>query len=138
MKKKYYKVVSVNDKKQALTSYIFDCFNKVTYKVGEWVDAPDNSRLFVFDSLESAMAFAWNDQQIYECEIVGGITGYGWIGGYSSDPFRFWEEINNILKRKKKVDFDEIRKKYTLCDTRSVLAKKVKLVKLVRSFKRTV
>ena len=125
MKKKYYKVVfSRLDKMGSATLFGKD----VNYKVGEWVSAPQNTRLFVFDNKKQAKAFAIApDHFIYECQIIGGIHGQGCA--IARLKARFWKQINSILQQKKKVDFDTL--KIPLFATACVLAKKVKLIKKI-------
>lgn len=104
--------------------------NYVFYKVGEWTDAPGNTRLFVFDNLEDARKFRSFGEVIFECEIVGGVKFFG--ANCRSNNNEFWEIFNNILLKKKKVTKEKFKKaNIRLAEVDAVLAKKVKLLKCV-------
>ena len=123
--KKHYKVVS-----KSLWSARAIGRSAVRYKIGEWVNAPENTRLFVFDSLEEARKFREGDSEdIYECEIKGGIKlpGCLWVGSESE----FWEKFNIKIKNKEKITREYMEKKVDLAETPAVLVKSVKLKKLV-------
>lgn len=125
--KKYYKLVrtAYDD---SLKSY---AGGDLEYKLNEWTIAPDDTRLFVFDNLETAKEHAFPySYELYECEIVGGIKGFG--AYYYSDNSSFWKLFNKKVKSKKKIiftkqEFDNI----PLADMSAVLCKKVKLTKKV-------
>ena len=123
--KKHYKVVSKN----LWSARAIGCM-AVRYKIGEWVDAPENTRLFVFDSLKEARKF--HDRQsecIYECEVKGGIKlpGCALISSINA----FWEKFNAKIKNKEKITREYMVKKFNLAETPAVLVKSVKLKKLV-------
>lgn len=48
----------------------------VTYKVNQWVDAPRNTRLFTFSTLELAKEFRWTGEIIYICLIKDYVQFY--------------------------------------------------------------
>lgn len=125
--KKYYKVVRNDWVNRGLISARS---GNVQYKVGEWVNAPENTRLFVFDSLQKAKEFC-RDQpdEIYECQIKGGVKGFG--AYRSSDNETFWKMFNAIISKKKKFSMEEIEKHIILSFTPAILAKSVKLTKKV-------
>jgi hypothetical protein len=121
--KKHYKVVS----KSLWSARAIRC--AVKYKIGEWVDAPENTRLFVFDSLKEARKFYdCQFEDIYECEVKGGIKflGCAWAGAISA----FWERFNTKIKNKEKITREYMTKKVGLAETPAVLVKSVKLKKL--------
>lgn len=123
--KKHYKVVT----KDFWSARAFGR-TAVKYKIGEWVDAPGNTRLFVFDSLEEARKFyEWDSEDIYECEVKGGIKlpGCARIGSIGA----FWETFNIKIKNKEKITEQYMAKKLDLAKTPAVLVKSVKLKKLV-------
>lgn len=125
--KKHYKVVS-----KSLWSARSIGRSAVRYKIGEWVDAPENTRLFVFDSLEEARKFHEREfEDIYECEVKGGIKlpGCAWISSINA----FWETFNAKIKNKEKITRRYMEKKVDLAETPAVLVKSVKLKKLVAS-----
>ena len=79
---KYYKVTVSHD---GITHASAAWYNLppsyvVKYKVGEWVEAPSGTRLFVFENREAAMGFAatltagsrytHTRYEVWECEIV--------------------------------------------------------------------
>lgn len=123
--KKHYKVVS----KSLWSARAIGCA-AVRYEIGEWVDAPDNTRLFVFDSLKEARKFYdCRFENIYECEVKGGIKlpGCAWICAIGE----FWETFNAKIKNKEKITRRYMAKKVDLAETPAVLVKSVKLKKLV-------
>lgn len=132
MKKKYYKIVRLDEEEKGFSYNSWgNQIETVEYKLNEWVEAPKGTRLFVFDSLEEALAnkFRQNDV-IFECEIVGGIKGRGaFLVGFQRE---FWKIFNSFVKRKKKVDYNLLGKKFCLTIMSAVLAKKVKLVKEIK------
>lgn len=85
MVKKYYKVVSVDDNGNLLSSlnsfrtpyYPKEWYNKykkwiIPYTIGKWTYPVDGTRLFAFSNLEAANSFSehMNDLFIYECEVI--------------------------------------------------------------------
>lgn len=132
MKKKYYKIVR---REANATGFSYNSWGnpnkKVEYKLNEWVEAPEGTRLFVFDSLEEALAnkFRQNDV-VFECEIVGGIKGKG--AHFINHQEKFWEIFNSFVKKKKKVDFNLIGRQVWPTDMSAILAKKVKIVKEIK------
>jgi hypothetical protein len=133
MRKKYYKVLSVGRNGELLSARCrLPGYYTVPYKVNEWTTAPDNTRLFVFDNFDDAKRFSTYYEVIYECEIIGGIEGFG-LSDFTKIK-EFWEIINTELKKKKKIDFVQImidnNLRWSTFD--AVLAKKVKLIKKVK------
>lgn len=123
--KKHYKVVG-----KSLWSARAIGREAVRYKIGEWVNAPENTRLFVFDSLEEARKFHERQfEDIYECEVKGGIKLPGCLWAYSESEF--WETFNAKIKNKEKITREYMEKKVDLAETPAVLVKSVKLKKLV-------
>ena len=123
--KKHYKVVTKQFWSARATGR-----TAVKYKIGEWVNAPENTRLFVFDSLEEARKFhEWDSEEIYECEVRGGIKlpGCAWVGSVDA----FWEKFNIKFKNKEKITREYMEKELDLAKTPAVLVKSVKLKKLV-------
>jgi hypothetical protein len=132
MKKKYYKIVHCFKDEKGFSYYSWGDPNEIVeYKFNEWVEAPEGTRLFVFDNLKEALEsrFRQNDV-IFECEIVGGIKGKG--AYFITGQEKFWEMFNSFIKRKKKVDFDLIGIQILLTFVSAVLTKKVKLVKEIK------
>ena len=95
----------------------------VQYKVNEWVDAPGNTRLFVFDTLHEAKNFRNDNEKIYECYVKGGIKYFGSLCAYNNKVF--WYEFNRSLQRKKKVQIKNVE----LTDIEALLVKSVKLIR---------
>ena len=122
---KYYKVVKKDmSSATVLKSDPFDKRTPVQYKINEWVNAPNNTRLFVFDYLDEAKIFAYqNAARLFECQIKGRIRHKG-VEKLAHTSL-FWEEFNLQLKRKKKINIS----KYPPSSTPAVLAKSVKLTK---------
>lgn len=122
---KYYKVV--NSDLTSATVFKADPIDKrtpVQYKINEWVNAPNNTRLFVFDNLDEAKKFAWERvARLFECQIKGRIKHQG-VDRFAHTSL-FWEEFNLQLKKKKKINIS----KYPTASTPAVLAKSVKLTK---------
>lgn len=130
MNKKYYKVVRCN-KDGTYSSARQHSLLRVKYKLGEWTEAKKNTRLFVFDSLAKAKHFCLSgDEAIFECEISDGIKGRGCNWG--SDKYNFWQLFNIMLEEQKKVNFKKIQDSIELNKVQAVLAKKVKLTKLIQ------
>lgn len=132
MKKKYYKVVKNNDG----SLWSARC-GEVLYKVGQWVVAPQNTRLFVFDDKHEAIMFAdeGEGEEVYGCDIIGGIKFFG--SNFSPDNDDFWSIWNEFLSKKKKFDPEKVKKvlekkEIYLTSYPAVLAKKVKLTKLIK------
>lgn len=121
--KTYYKVVNGH----SLTSA--RAITPVSYAVGEWTNAPIDTRLFVFDSLKEAKKFYTSGEFIYECEVKGGIRGRGC--DYCDDQVKFWELFNQHIKNNKKIDWRKIKDELPLTFTQGILVKSVKLKKLV-------
>lgn len=128
MKKKYYKVVDLEVFSNGESRYFSARqFYPNEYKLGQWTEAPENTRFFVFDNLDEAKKFQDGNEVIFECEIFGGIQGRGAF--YTDDTEEFWKLFNSFVKKKKKVNFDGIFSKMKPTTMPAVLAKKVKLVK---------
>lgn len=127
MKKKYYKVVRKDYGGQLISSGV----SSIEYKQNEWTIAPDNTRLFVFENLQNAKDFLDDciSGVIYECEVEGGIKGFGAF--YARDQRIFWNKFNHFLGKKKKMEFSETKFGMPLTDINAVLCKKVKLTKKV-------
>lgn len=127
----YYKVVRNENGKllSARTGSYYTDRKPVQYIPNRWVSAPENTRLFVFDNLSNAKSFICyvNGEEIWECQIIGGISGFGAEGNIIS----FWEKVNSYSKKKKKINFDKIQEKINLVNWEAILAKKVKLTKRV-------
>jgi hypothetical protein len=114
------------------------------YKENEYVSAPDNTRLFVFDSLKAARSYitrlggCFHSYTIYECHckgIIKNANGVKVCNGFSCNKSyarnAFWNKVNQNLKQKKKWNHD-LHKHMTLFDYHGVcLAKEVKLIKKI-------
>lgn len=124
----FYKVVQGSNLKSARRFS-----NPVTYKIGEWVNGPNDSRLFVFEKLRDAQRFAYlPDEVVYECEIKGRVRMRG--AAVDSQISVFWKLFNQTIKNKKKLTESDFTKKgIKLATYKAVLAKQVKLLKLVDS-----
>lgn len=127
MKKKYYKVVRQDHQGELISTGV----SSIEYKQNEWTIAPDGTRLFVFDSLQNAKDFLddYIGGVIYECEVEGGIKGFGAF--YVRDQRIFWTKFNHFLGKKKKMEISETKFGIPLTDISAVLCKKVKLTKKV-------
>lgn len=121
--KTYYKVVDGHHLISARA------YTPVSYTVGEWTNAPIDTRLFVFDSLKEAKKFYTSGESIYKCEVKGGIRGRGC--DYFGDQLKFWELFSQHIKNKKKIDWLKMEDKMPLTFTQGILVKSVKLKKLV-------
>lgn len=121
---KYYKVLDEN-----LRSFLN--INRIQYKVGEWVKAPSNTRLFVFDNLYNAQKFN-TIYPIFECEIIGGIKGYPEV--YYLDHTQYWDKFNARVAKKKKFHVKDCPEFTNLKIIDSVLCKAVKLTTKVEKF----
>lgn len=129
--KTYYKVV-----KDDLTSAdVLDSESYrtlVQYKVNEWVEAPEGTRLFVFDNLCDAKGFVGSiaNKKIFECKVMGVCKGT-YTGVEYCQAKEFWRRFNTLFSKKKKVDisiYDNLIS-FTLP---SIFVKKVKLIKEIR------
>ena len=124
----YYKVVRANLFSARTDSYEISR-RMVKYKIGKWISAPNNTRLFLFENLEDAQNFANQGERIFECKAIGVIRGFPAHFSFSY----YWNLIESLLKKKKKVNFDSKEfRGYTITNRPSILAKKVKLVKEVK------
>jgi len=143
MSKTYYKVVTKGHSSQGvyqLCSMVYQWTQKrpmVTYIPNKWVNAPDNTRLFVFDDLDAAKDHATScggGFQIWECSVKGGISFYGaWA---ADDTARYWDVINKYMATKKKFDLASMTQRMLeeniiLVGLRAILVKSVKLTKKV-------
>jgi hypothetical protein len=125
--KVYYKVVDRSD--YGLYSARSE-FNKVEYKVNEWVQAPGNTRLFVFDSLYQAEQFQFRDEEIYTCQAQHVSTGYGIES--SCRQQEFWNFIEKHSKgRHITKAIDKANKTFHPTMYKAVLARRVKLLEKV-------
>jgi hypothetical protein len=108
-------------------------YGDVQYKVGEYVDAPEGTRLFVFKDFKSARAFALTYDDIYECEIIGHISFAPC--NLCKDIPQYWDLINKKLKAKKKLLVGDFHNKKIHLSTEHMnytwLVKKVKLLRKV-------
>lgn len=126
---KYYKLVSTDLTSFDVAKEYYNGYTTkklVKYKVNEWVHAPDNTRLFVFKTLEDVHKYRneYPGGKLYECEVIGGIDGYGYSGYSGVD--KFWQTFNG-LKNKKKV-YALFNHHHTVP---ALLVKAVKLTKLI-------
>lgn len=133
-KKVYYKVVRPN-LQSAVNSEddVAKQRQNVQYKVNEWVSAPDNTRLFVFENFRDADNFVLQRKhpenlEIWECAVIGARKGYPCDDSWAIHSF--WEHFNSFLKKKKAVCFSEFPEYVHWCMP-SILAKKVKLIKKI-------
>ena len=120
------------NKTQTRVAYkVVTCFlwsarsGSVQYQVNKWVNAPGNTRLFVFDTLHEAKNFRNDKERIYKCHIKGGIKYFGCRSGLNNNIF--WIKFNECLKRKKKVQIKNVE----LTDLEAVLVKSVMLIREV-------
>ena len=86
MAKTYYKVVMPHPETKELLSAVSAALPDkwvTTYKPGEWTEAPNDSGLFVFETLGMAEAFqggfAGLRRAIWECECEDPVEIPGWI-----------------------------------------------------------
>jgi hypothetical protein len=127
MSKKYYKVVLIENGK--LYSAVQ---GNVEYKENEWVSAPGDTRLFVFDDKADAFNFIYRRQHlIFECKVVGGIK----LSGTRSErdvPY-FWRIFNKLIQTKRKFCPAEFKLTFpgAVSALPAVLVKKVKLTRLI-------
>jgi hypothetical protein len=115
----------------------------VDYKVGEWISAPDGTRLFLFEQLKQAERFcngagSYNyfaeSEYIYECEYEDAVAANGCESPL--DLAIFWQLFKEAeAKGDVLTNFDPSnygRPNIELCRYPGVLlAKKVKLLKKV-------
>jgi hypothetical protein len=87
--KTYYKVVRPRARRGLISARATDTGLGITYIPNEWVTpVMPNSKIFVFSALVEARAFAWSEEQIWECEVQNPrkakyYSGYGGL-------FTFW------------------------------------------------
>lgn len=100
---------------------------QVEYIPNQWVEAPENTRLFVFETLDEAKSFKNKNEVIFVCLIHDYVKFYPCA--YPSDSGTYW----NIFNRFKTLNVEAFRKNYVkiMLDTPSVLAKKVMLLEKV-------
>ncbi len=132
--KKYYKVVT-KDMESLLSLRVFsDKSLIVNYYTNQWVHAPEDTRLFVFDNLDKAIELAKKySSSVYECKIRGHIKLFG--SKLIMDNKRFWDKLKPLIKNrhsnwKTREDLQKITG-LEIHETESIGAKAVKLVKKV-------
>lgn len=77
----------------------------VQYKIGEYVTAPDDTRLFVFSDLAEAKEFArCSSDKVFECKCIG-VIKYKPASSLTAIQ-EYWRYINSVLKKKKKLGKD--------------------------------
>ena len=106
----------------------------MNYSVDKWVEAPQDTRLFVFDNLDKAIALAQEFScDVYECKIRGHIKLFG--SKLVMDNKQFWNKLKPLIKNrhsnwKTREDLQKITG-LEIHETESIGAKAVKLVKKV-------
>lgn len=121
----YYKVVrGVSQLFSARSEY------SVEYKVNEWTEAPGNTRLFLFDSLEAAKDFKWDNESVYTCYAQHIAIGYG---AFSTGTINvFWNFVAEHSKgRHVTKAIAKANKEFRSSVHKAVLARRVKLLEKV-------
>jgi len=136
--KKYYKVVRDYDlywETVPSTKYKSACepvSSAVEYIPNEWVYAPANTRLFVFDDVKEAVAFYKNASfpwSIWECEVTPGVLRGTGCSVFNMSYKTFWNIVEDNLTSKKKWDTGIISRARSTVD--ACLVKGVKLTKKI-------
>ena len=129
----YYKAVRPNLKSACNAAHdAFSGFRKnVQYKVNEWVKAPDDTRLFVFDNLDKAKRFAYGEYDVWECHVKGARKGFPC--NQITEITSFWKILNEkFFSKKKKINFKSEDLIWRIENSvPSILAKQVKLVRKI-------
>jgi hypothetical protein len=139
--KTYYKIFEKLNDKKSYYSYAQYRTTILRYFMNDWTLAPNDSRLFVFDNIESlktyitCLGYRPDDFYVYECHCKGVIKNANGTRGSKNVSFslydsykEFWDKVNRNLKRKKKWNFG-IDKCFAMHDHKGVcFAKEVKLV----------
>ena len=127
----FYKVVT-------LTLESTSIINSIQYKLNEWVNAPEGTRLFVFNTLEKAQTFLKIyrplSRKIYKCQIRGNIAIYP--AACCCDVKEYWDKLIPKIKNrhanwKSKEEFDKVVQVPTLGGYKSIGATSVKLLEEV-------
>jgi len=125
-----YKVVRLDTAKylSSQTSHYDTERQVVEYKVNEWVQAPEGTRLFCFATLAEARSFKSSTyDRVFKCKIKGHIKYYP--SSFCYEIQKYWNQVNDFLKKKKKLPMDigvSLSKHYP-----SLLAKEVMLLEKV-------
>lgn len=95
-----YKILSVPDNSEDFYSYN-GLFDGIKYTIGDIIKAPDNTRLFIFDSLENCKQLfdSYCGDRLFTCEYFGGIKYNGAF--WKSERELFWKWFNETLAKKK-------------------------------------
>jgi hypothetical protein len=110
----------------------------VYYELNKWTYAPEETRLFVFETLDdlkrSPYCYTSNSLlKIFECEVKGGFRGYP--ATEDDDHNLYWDIVNSILKKKKSTkEFFNVKHDDWLLNTSypSYLVKAVKLIEEIK------
>lgn len=152
--KTYYKVVTAKKKsliindERLITRSVKRCKKyNIQYKIDEWVEANNDSRLFVFETLAHATSFKqWFGGDIFECHVKGAINCPGLYFDKEHYPNNinlermddFWKMFNQFLKQKKggRHIQERLAEYYDLSvdyfgNSEAILAKSVKLIKKI-------
>lgn len=121
----YYKVVYGGNCQNELTSARSAI---VTYKVGEWIEAPENTRLFVFDNFDDARRFRISGEQIYLCEVEDPVK---MRGAFTFEFESFWNMVNKILDSGGKLEESPEYIYWHKSEIEAICVRKVKLVERV-------
>jgi len=133
MKKKYYKVVKEfgtgTDKVYRSLTKMSDRPD-IVYPVGEWVYAPGNTRLFLYDEQTAKSPFfsLRPNETLWECEVTPGILRGR---GVWANEQEFWDKVEKNLKSKKKWDHG-IPAAHGRTPIHAYLVKGVKLLKEIK------
>ena len=102
----YYKVVRVRNNR-----YFSARQGDVEYKLNETVYAPNNTKLFVFDSLDDAKKFKCYGEKIFACEVKSPTQGFAAFHNY--DMLRFWLLFHSCLSPNYLKEWEYSNIKYT-------------------------
>jgi hypothetical protein len=140
--KTYYKVVfKEHDKKwSAVTKSVtkIDGIFPVEYKLNEWVSAPDDTRLFVFENRDEARTFqkarndcySTTDYELYKCHCKHIIrNANGVLNAGDLNLQEFWNKVNKNLKNKKSWRTHDLP--YLSNFKHACFAKQVKLIRKI-------
>ena len=134
--KKYYKVV----KEYVRGQYTSARCGSVNYVIGEWSQAPvdpygNKTRLFIFDNLDEAKRFAFNESdRVFECQVKTPIKVSP--SRFASGNRGYWETFNTLRARHRKVTNESMKKECRVLDLNTrwqnvCVTQAVKLIKKV-------
>ncbi len=105
-------------------------YGGVQYQLGQFVDAPEGTRLFVFSNIEAARDFRGTNEVIYECEVKGNTKFVPCERSY--DIKKYWEIFCKLKKSRKGIHKEAFKGIHLSPDFEEGVCLLVKSVKLLR------